>query len=535
MADNILILGNGFDLAMGRKTSYKNFLRFTDYIYLCVNFPISYGNYNEDNNEVIPNSISKETISGIEKAIKAPFYEILANNNFEEVLEKVSSLNISDLLSHYSYDILNLIEKNYIFCQQQMAMESFPDYVGMFDGSWYNFILDKLKEDACAECLRTLNNGENNKDYIPFDINTILNLMVFQNGDDDSIQPRNLSWLSRINDNLFIKYIKQNKESLGSNWSNIELAISDIAEAISSLRSSLNEIDQLFSKNPTYPREDQAKMIKEKFINEPNYMAFSYIIDFLSLGFVANPEKNRVNMIEELNEKFITELEQLTDYLEFYLTYLDEIDFSIRNIEKNKTILDEVSNIEKSKVITFNYTNTVNELLNIPKENTHFIHGKIKFNRNVDAINTMVFGIEDKENDIDEINSGLIPYQKFYQRTIKETGNKFERFFNTNSDVSTVGDISINSKNIVIFGHSVDPLDKEIFQKCFKLANQKDEKVKYPYKFIFVYHDERAKRSIVKNLAIILGKQELIQLTGKQKIVFVKSDDNVRMKKELLE
>ena len=65
-------------------------------------------------------------------------------------------------------------------------------------------------------------------------------------------------------------------------------------------------------------------------------------------------------------------------------------------------------------------------------------------------------------------------------------------------------------------------VDKEIFQKCFELANQEDEKVKYPYKFIFVYHDERAKRSIVKNLAIILGKQELIQLTGKQKIVFVK-------------
>ena len=90
-------------------------------------------------------------------------------------------------------------------------------------------------------------------------------------------------------------------------------------------------------------------------------------------------------MIEELNEKFITELEQLTDYLEFYLTYLGEIDFSIRNIEKNKTILDEVSNIEKSKVITFNYTNTANELLNIPKENTHFIHGEIKFNRNADG------------------------------------------------------------------------------------------------------------------------------------------------------
>ncbi len=32
MVNNILILGNGFDLAMGRKTSYEDFLRFLDLI-----------------------------------------------------------------------------------------------------------------------------------------------------------------------------------------------------------------------------------------------------------------------------------------------------------------------------------------------------------------------------------------------------------------------------------------------------------------------------------------------------------------------
>jgi len=31
MSDNILILGNGFDIAMGRKTSYEDFLMFSDY------------------------------------------------------------------------------------------------------------------------------------------------------------------------------------------------------------------------------------------------------------------------------------------------------------------------------------------------------------------------------------------------------------------------------------------------------------------------------------------------------------------------
>lgn len=34
MADTILILGNGFDLAMGRKTSYTDFLEFADKLFV---------------------------------------------------------------------------------------------------------------------------------------------------------------------------------------------------------------------------------------------------------------------------------------------------------------------------------------------------------------------------------------------------------------------------------------------------------------------------------------------------------------------
>ena len=139
----------------------------------------------------------------------------------------------------------------------------------------------------------------------------------------------------------------------------------------------------------------------------------------------------------------------------------------------------------------------------------------------------MVFGIEDKENNI---NSDLIPYQKYYQRVVKETGNQFEEFFKPNYKYSNEGVSKSLSKNIIIFGHSVDPLDKEIFQKCFALAKDGG----YLYRFIFTYFDESAKRSIIKNLAIILGKEKLIELTGTQNVVFVKSDDKIGMEKVLL-
>ncbi|MDU6294122.1 MAG: phage abortive infection protein, partial [Streptococcus mitis] len=38
----------------------------------------------------------------------------------------------------------------------------------------------------------------------------------------------------------------------------------------------------------------------------------------------------------------------------------------------------------------------------------------------------------------------------------------------------------------------------------------------------------------IKNLAIILGKEKLVELTGKRNVVFIKSDDKDGMKDVLL-
>ena len=233
--------------------------------------------------------------------------------------------------------------------------------------------------------------------------------------------------------------------------------------------------------------------------------------------------------MDKLNNEFIRQLDLLIELLEIYLSYLDYIDFEVRGIEARPTALDAVPHLLSSYVLNFNYTNTSSYLFRTVEERTHFIHGRIDLDRTFNRINTMVFGIEDKENDV---NSDLIPYQKYYQRVVKETGNDFEKFFKrTFYDIDDeFGSQLPNSKNIIVFGHSVDPLDKEIFQKCFALA----ENGKYDYRFIFTYFNDLAKRSIIKNLAIILGKEKLIELTGKQNVVFIKSDDKDSMKEVLL-
>jgi len=325
--------------------------------------------------------------------------------------------------------------------------------------------------------------------------------------------------IEKYRNNLYIQYINENKSTLGENWSNLEIMISQLAEAIDFFR--LNS-DKLYHESGTlFP------LISKPFRKAMSVEDNSTSKIFIGTIFSKLYKKLDWEMLErglaisELNNEFIRNLELLTELLEIYLTYVEE--FGINPDKFQQTALNAISDIENSYVINFNYTHTLNELFNIPIEKTHFIHGEINLKRHDYEINTMVFGIEDKGN---EINNGLIPYQKFYQRIVKETGNMYEKFFTDRSK-----DIwgSKPLLNIVVFGHSVDPLDKEIFRKCFDLLKDSSE-----YRFIFTYYDDPTKRSIIKNLAIILGKDRLVELTGHRKVVFVKSEDVGGMRELLL-
>ena len=336
--------------------------------------------------------------------------------------------------------------------------------------------------------------------------------------------------IDNYKDNLYLKFINENKDTLGDNWSNLEIMISQLAGAIMYFK----ENNILYNENMNEPNKRHSEGLKEKLLKDNNAYAKIFVVDNFSKLFY---EKNwrllqREVALEKLNNEFINQLDLLIELLEIYLSYLDYIDFDVQKIEARPTALDTISDLSNSSVLNFNYTNTSGYLFGTSEEKTHFIHGRIDLNRTFNRINTMVFGIEDKENDV---NSDLIPYQKYYQRVVKETGTKFEDFFKPVYEYSSVGIAKSFPKNIIIFGHSVDPLDKEIFQKCFKLVEIVSEQNRmFKYRFIFTYFNELAKRSIIKNLAIILGKEKLIELTGKQNVVFVKSDDMEGMKDALL-
>lgn len=278
--------------------------------------------------------------------------------------------------------------------------------------------------------------------------------------------------------NLYLKFINENKDGLGENWSNLEIMISQLADAIMYFK----ENNDLIFKVAT---TGQTGLLEEKLLQEKNYRSKLYIADtFLSIFYEKGWDSlEREVALDKLNNEFIKQLDLLVELLEIYLSYRDFLDFKVIEIKSKSTVLDAVPHLLSSYVLNFNYTNTSAYLFGTVEKRTHFIHGRIDLDRTFNRINTMVFGIEDKENDI---NSDLIPYQKYYQRVVKETGNKFEMFFLSNYFVENLHVSGTEksfpherkvAKNIIIFGHSVDPLDKEIFQKSFVLA----EEGGYPY------------------------------------------------------
>ena len=397
MVENILILGNGFDLAMERKTSYGDFLRFLNslsFLLSCQevcnqqldakNYDFLLKEYNNLNIASLTKEELQEQIKRKNMQIKKKVDSLQRKNSFQEaenlVKLLVSTSEEDDAIS--CFDNLN-------FQEEFKFYEKLPDKVKL--GLLLECLSNFCKNEQLGTFFEENRNNESAKGLVRSIIITGDELLevrsVCEKKDDieskylldvdiidDLIQKtgKEYKWLLKIRDNLFLKYINENKYKLGEKWSSIELVISDIAEAISYFKEHLEEFSQIFSNGDI----DLTK-IQEKFITKPNFDALSFVtnyqlgqrFDYGSMGFQ--------KVMDVCNKNFIQALEELTDYLEFYLTYLDKLDFEKQKIEKKRSNLDAIEGLEKAKVLTFNYTDTANKLFNIPEENTHFIHEEL--------------------------------------------------------------------------------------------------------------------------------------------------------------
>ena len=119
--------------------------------------------------------------------------------------------------------------------------------------------------------------------------------------------------IEKYRNNLYIQYINENKSTLGENWSNLEIMISQLAEAIDFFR--LNS-DKLYHKSgDLYPKYvDQF----HKMMNEERNSTSKIFIGTIFLKFYNDygrdkPEKELA--ISDFNNLFIHHLDLLTERL----------------------------------------------------------------------------------------------------------------------------------------------------------------------------------------------------------------------------
>lgn len=325
-------------------------------------------------------------------------------------------------------------------------------------------------------------------------------------------------FFSEFQNNVIFKFIILNKSNI-ENWNNLENQISQLCKAVMFLKDNVANLpDELFYRKyqALFEYED---LIDENFKNFSNTKHILFIIDELALTDAYPKEKSKINLLNNFNNSLKDSLNSMTYFLEFYLAYLDrkEKNFFLKSAEGN--LLDTFGKIDK--ILTFNYTNTAELKFEVDQNSIHYIHGKQNFITSSIEKNNLVFGIEDNN---DKVDTDIMDYQKTFQRIIKKTGFRYKEFI----DMNELNKVTIC--RIIIFGHSLDGLDKEIFLDFFDLVNNKNRK--FQIEFFILYYGFEDLKNKVKNLSSYLGKDTLILLSANNNIHFI---DTISFRKAQLE
>ncbi len=161
-----------------------------------------------------------------------------------------------------------------------------------------------------------------------------------------------------------------------------------------------------------------------------------------------------------------------------------------QEIEKQQVI----SNLKVDKLLSFNYTRTYTEVYGIPDDYC-YIHGKADC---LEKSNNLVLGYNGQDVPEAETAVELVPFEKYYQRIVKCTDNNYINWLNNMS-------ITQNENVVYFFGHSLAPSDGDVIEKLITFKNMKT---------VIFYVDDEDRANKINNLAIVLGRQRLVELAG---------------------
>lgn len=515
---NILIIGNGFDLALKRKTKYEDFIKFACQI---VGFPDRDKKY-ISLSETFSYAVSPETILESFNSNK----NVLTYEIIEKIINSYSNsypgLNKNNLNFIYDYNLIFFQDATFIGYNETIEkyVSLFSDNIQFpmgetdyfiefihdtFQDLWITYKESSIYFELLLDIVQTTNFFKEN--YSKYTKSWYENNKNIKEVNDDKIINSYRAFFDQFSDNIILRFILLNKLKI-DNWNNLESQISQLASGITIIKESLKEQDLSFIYNDINSQTDYDKLqsAKNYFQNFQNSSHISFILE--ELAYQDNSDEISIySILTRYNHRVEQSLNSLTLLLEFYLFYLDNIEDKIEIIKNNGVnIIDNFGKIDN--ILTFNYTDTAEQKYNLDKESIHYIHGRQNFIESSIDNNHLVFGIEDNDN---IVNNDLVNYQKTFQRIIKKTGFKYKKFI----DPSSLKNFDIC--RIIIFGHSLDILDKEIFLDFFNKDLQKATKVE----FFVLYFGNDDLKSKVRNLSTFLGKDTLVNLSSENYIHFI--------------
>ena len=223
------------------------------------------------------------------------------------------------------------------------------------------------------------------------------------------------------------------------------------------------------------------------------------------------PLKEQVD--NEITLFLYNELLRYTFCFEVYLRFF-VLDEYLKPDSQNSFITNLFFKNPASFVLSFNYTSTLETLYGIGPNKVHHIHGAVRdkdeFLENMDRENyqlqtQLVLGYHDEDKFQTSIDIPFLWFEKFFQRMLHKTGNKFFSWIHQQHDpIQTI-----------IYGHSLDKTDEDFIRLIFEKSAC----------VLVYYHRESGLPKLIANLIGIFDRSLVNEYYTSGKLVFIPIPD----------
>ena len=286
---------------------------------------------------------------------------------------------------------------------------------------------------------------------------------------------------NRVKDSIVLKHLKS-KLQINEGWIDFENEIREIIDSMCELPSLL--------KRKTYI---QNKEVESNFVLEGERI--NEVAPFIYRILLHHKVIKYQWTLDELRKLEKNVHRQIHDFIELFKEYIVWI------IQTKMDLLSPINIFSRMKVdclLSFNYTPTFLKLYDIQSENICHVHGEISENGN----NGIVMGVGSDFYD-EHKHDKYVEFFKFYQCYKYSTNKNYLDWIDKlkNGYISwdtTFELLDANDSFISIFGHSLDPTDRNILRPFLDLKAVP----------VFIYYLNDINRfELEKNLLKILGKE----------------------------